>query len=120
MGVEADGLVRAEGIGGSLDPVMLCIWMQAHACLAATCVTLTPLSHALRTLPHARLHMHMHSFGGQGQSLTLLDLLFNDGLGTSAQGDPGQKMRCVHETEGESEAHTPTEPSLGHMCNMKV
>lgn len=121
MDIEADGLVRAERRGGQPGSLVLCIWMRAHTCLAATCVTLTHTpSHVLRTLTYAHSHVHMHSFGGQGQSLTLLDLLCKVGLGKSAHGDPGQKMRCVHKGEGESKAHKTTKPSLWHVCNMKV
>lgn len=72
---------------------------------------------------HSRMPAHnlrIHSFGGQGQSLALLGFLCKGGLSKSAHGDPGQKMRSVHEGEGESEAHTSMKPSLWHMCNMEI
>lgn len=121
MDIEVDGLVRAERTGGSLD--LRCFVYgcgHTHAWQRPVSHSHTPLSHALRTLTYAHSHMHMHSFGGQGQSLTLLDLLCKVGLGKSAHGDPGQKMRCVRKGEGKSKAHKTTKPSLWHVCNMKV
>lgn len=113
--IEADGLVRAERTGDSLD-----LWCFVYGC-GHTHAWQRPVSHTHPShMLCAHSHMHMHSLGGQGQSLTLLDRLCKVGLGKSAHGDPGQKMRCVHKGEGKSKAHQTAKPSLWHVCNMKV
>lgn len=108
MGVEVDALVRTEGTGGCLDLVVLCRWMR-HTSMPGgdQCHPHTYSSFMLSA--HSRMpahNMHIYSFGGQGQSLTLLGFLCKGDLSKSVHGDPGQKMRSVHEGEGESEVHT--------------
>lgn len=114
MGVEVDELVRIEKTGGCLDLVVLYRWMRRTGMPGGDqCHTHTHPSFMLSAHSRTPAHnMHIHSFGGQGQSLTLLDFLCKGGLSKSTHGDPGQKMRSVHEVERESEAHTSMKPSL--------
>lgn len=102
LGVEADGLVRAEQPGSCgalyMDAAHTHAWRHTRM-PGDLCHTHTHPPHMLRThsrMP-ARTHTHSLFWGTRAKPPPHFVLLCKGGLGKLPHGDPGQGIRCVQD-----------------------